>query len=120
MPATAIILPPPLREGDRLNSDEFIRRWEAMPGLKRAELIDGTVFFIPSPVSLFHSDAQGEVYPWLWIYEDVLEKRPNTHPLQRRSRTAGAAKTAATLISAYYRRDQCSTIGKEQLGTMRI
>ena len=47
MPATAIALPPPLREGDRLDSEEFLRRWEAMPELKHAELIDGTVFFMP-------------------------------------------------------------------------
>jgi Uma2 family endonuclease len=34
---------PPLRNGDRLHADEFERRWDAMPDLKRAELIDGTV-----------------------------------------------------------------------------
>jgi len=76
MPATAIALPPLLREGDRLDSDEFLRRWEAMPGLKHAELIDGTVFFMPSPVSVFHSDAHSEIYPWLWIYK---ESTPGCH-----------------------------------------
>jgi Uma2 family endonuclease len=35
---------PPLENGDRLHADEFERRWEAMPDLKRAELIDGTVY----------------------------------------------------------------------------
>src|SRR3982750_3829284 len=35
--------PPPLREGDRLRRDEFERRYNAMPDLKRAELIDGVV-----------------------------------------------------------------------------
>ena len=34
---------PPLIEGDSLNSDEFLFRWEAMPDLARAELIDGIV-----------------------------------------------------------------------------
>jgi len=37
-------IPPPLREGERMTSNEFLRRWEAMPDLKHAELIDGIVF----------------------------------------------------------------------------
>jgi hypothetical protein len=45
------VLRPPLRDGDRLTSDEFMRRWEGMPDLKFAGLIDGVVC-IPSPVSL--------------------------------------------------------------------
>ena len=39
---------PPLESGDRLTRDEFERRYDAMPGLKRAELIDGVVY-VPSP-----------------------------------------------------------------------
>lgn len=34
-------LVPPLRDGDRLTMQEFERPWDAMPNLKRAELIDG-------------------------------------------------------------------------------
>lgn len=34
---------PPLRNGDRLTRDEFERRYDAMPGLRKAELIDGIV-----------------------------------------------------------------------------
>ena len=49
MPMAAPVLLPPLHDGDRLTSDEFIRRWEAMPDLKHAELIDGIVQ-MPSPV----------------------------------------------------------------------
>jgi len=64
-----IALPPPLREGDRLNSAEFLRRWEAMPRLKHAELIGGTVFFMPSPLSAFHSDAHTEMIDWLLAYK---------------------------------------------------
>jgi hypothetical protein len=47
---------PPLRNGDHLTRDEFERRYDAMPDLKKAELIDGVVF-VPSPVSL---DNHGE------------------------------------------------------------
>src|SRR5437660_1488779 len=53
MPLAAHKMPPPLRDGDRLTSDEFMRRWEAMPDLKHAELIDGIVY-MPSPVSRHH------------------------------------------------------------------
>jgi Uma2 family endonuclease len=41
---------PPLEDGDRLTRDEFMRRYEAMPDLKKAELIEGVVH-VPSPVS---------------------------------------------------------------------
>ena len=50
MPMAVHISPPPLLEGDCLTSDEFMLRWEAMPDLKYAELIEGIVH-MPSPVS---------------------------------------------------------------------
>ena len=34
----------PLEHGDHLTAEEFERRWEAMPDLKHAELIDGMVY----------------------------------------------------------------------------
>jgi Uma2 family endonuclease len=40
--------------GDRLSREEFLERWERMPKIKHAELIDGVVY-MPSPVSLPHS-----------------------------------------------------------------
>jgi Uma2 family endonuclease len=39
---------PPLETGDQLSSEEFLRRYEAMPHLKKAELIDGVVY-VASP-----------------------------------------------------------------------
>jgi Uma2 family endonuclease len=41
---------PPLQAGDRLTRPEFERRFDATPGLKKAELIEGTVY-MPPPVS---------------------------------------------------------------------
>ncbi len=35
---------PPLENGDRLNRCEFERRYNAMPHLKKAELIEGVVY----------------------------------------------------------------------------
>jgi hypothetical protein len=40
---------PPLEGGDHLTRDEFERRYEAQPDIKRAELIEGVVY-MPSPV----------------------------------------------------------------------
>ncbi len=47
---------PPLEPGDRLTRAEFERRYEAMPDLKKAELIEGVVY-MPSPV---RADQHGE------------------------------------------------------------
>ncbi|MFN7919924.1 MAG: Uma2 family endonuclease [Bryobacteraceae bacterium] len=67
MPNAAIALPPPLQEGDRLDSAEFLRRWEAMPDLRRAELLGGVVF-MPSPVSSPHGRIHSVFSDWLGFY----------------------------------------------------
>jgi Uma2 family endonuclease len=41
---------PPLEQGDRLTRDEFERRYDAMPELKKAELIEGVVYIMPPAV----------------------------------------------------------------------
>jgi hypothetical protein len=59
---------PPLRDGDRLTRDEFERRYDAMPGLNKAELIEGVVH-MPSPVRLDqHADPHSCLMGWLWVY----------------------------------------------------
>src|SRR5438132_7893426 len=63
----ANVLPPLLRDGDHLTRDEFMRRWEAMPDLKHAELIDGIVY-MPSPVSRKHDRSHGALTGWLFQY----------------------------------------------------
>jgi Uma2 family endonuclease len=67
MSMTAPVLTPPLREDERLTRDEFLRRWEAMPDLKWAELIDGIVH-MPSPISTPHGDYHGRMFAWLAYY----------------------------------------------------
>jgi len=67
MSISAPVSPPPLRGGDRLTSDEFMRRWEAMPDLKHAELIDGIVY-MPSPLSNKHSDFHLALAGWISYY----------------------------------------------------
>src|SRR5262245_55052697 len=44
---------PPLEPGDQLTRAEFERRYDAMPHLKKAELIEGVVY-MPSPVRWNH------------------------------------------------------------------
>src|SRR5262245_6655339 len=59
---------PPLQNGDRLTSAEFERRYDAMPNLKKAELIEGVVY-MPSPVSFEeHGAPHFDVISWLGMY----------------------------------------------------
>jgi Uma2 family endonuclease len=57
----------PLVAGDKLTREEFLRRWEAMPQLKRAELIGGIVY-MPSPLSWKHGIADTHAVTWLGTY----------------------------------------------------
>jgi Uma2 family endonuclease len=69
----------PLQNGDRLTRVEFERRWEATPGLKRAELIEGIVY-VPATIrgdicyapATLREDQHGEplfrLLGWLWTY----------------------------------------------------
>jgi Uma2 family endonuclease len=60
---------PPLENGNRLTRDEFERRYNAMPRLKKAELIEGEVY-MPSPVpQRFHGRQQSHLNFWLAYYE---------------------------------------------------
>ena len=59
--------PPALQNGDRLRSQEFLRRYEAMPDLKKAELIEGIVY-MGSPVSAEHGEPDGLIHTWLGLY----------------------------------------------------
>jgi Uma2 family endonuclease len=58
---------PLLVPGDFLSREEFLRRWEATPHVKRAELIRGVVY-MPSPLSLEHGDIDSHVGGWLSVY----------------------------------------------------
>ena len=59
---------PPLVAGDKLTREEFLRRWEAHPEIKNAELLGGIVF-MPSPLSLEHAETDGDVGGWLFSYK---------------------------------------------------
>lgn len=59
---------PPLEAGDRLSRAEFERRYEAMPDLKKAELIEGVVY-VPAPIRVRrHGSPQFDLIGWLASY----------------------------------------------------
>jgi Uma2 family endonuclease len=62
-----VVRPPGLVTGERLTVEEFLRRWEDLPELKNAELIDGVVY-VPSPVSRIHGDLDTRIHWWLAHY----------------------------------------------------
>ena len=60
---------PPLENGDRLCRAEFERRYNAMPNLKKAELIAGVVY-VPSPVRhRYHGMQHAYLNFWLCAYK---------------------------------------------------
>ena len=62
-----IVRPPGLVTGERMDLEEFLRRWEELPDLKNAELIDGVVY-VGSPVSLEHGSLDTLIHLWLAYY----------------------------------------------------
>lgn len=59
---------PPLRDGDHLTRDEFERRYETMPSVNKAELVEGVVH-MPSPVSAEqHGEPHFDLNGWLFVY----------------------------------------------------
>lgn len=72
---------PPLQNGDHLSREEFRRRYEAMPWLKKAELIEGVVYLpsdisskegssLASPVSnRYHGVPHFKLIGWLAFYQ---------------------------------------------------
>src|SRR4051812_46858081 len=59
---------PALETGDRLSAREFERRYDAMPALKKAELINGVVY-VPSPTRRdLHAVQHQAMATWLGTY----------------------------------------------------
>ena len=59
--------PLPLENGDLMHSREFLRRYERLPHVKKAELIEGVVY-MGSPVSVRHSKPDALIQGWLVAY----------------------------------------------------
>lgn len=60
---------PPLENGDRLTRSEFERRYQAMPQIKKAELIEGIVY-MASPLRFEpHAEPHADIMIWLGNYK---------------------------------------------------
>ncbi len=58
----------PLESGDRLTRDEFERRYETRPDIKKAELVEGVVY-VASPVRIpQHAEPHGQMVFWIGAY----------------------------------------------------
>jgi len=73
MIATTTISPqltiPRLENGDKLTRREFERRYNAMPNLKKAELIEGIVHLMASPLRITnHGNPHARIITWLGNY----------------------------------------------------
>jgi Uma2 family endonuclease len=67
-PAASPSYIPHLESGDRLSRPEFERRYNAMPNVKKAELIEGVVY-VASPLRFEpHAEPHANLMGWLWSY----------------------------------------------------
>jgi Uma2 family endonuclease len=64
-----LLVTPPLENGDRLSRFEFERRYQAMPDVKQAELVEGVVY-MASPLRMrSHGQPHGDLVTWLGTYK---------------------------------------------------
>ena len=68
MPVNPTIKVPHVESGDRLTRPDFERRYQAMPHIKKAELIEGVVY-VASPVRIAnHGRPHAQIIGWLMVY----------------------------------------------------
>ena len=60
---------PPLENGDQLTAFEFERRYQAMPNIKKAELIEGLVYMPAALRFRKHGQPHAYIIGWLAQYE---------------------------------------------------
>jgi Uma2 family endonuclease len=60
---------PPLENGDRLNRHEFERRYNALPYIKKAELIEGVVYMAAALRFRSHAEPHSHLLIWLGNYK---------------------------------------------------
>ncbi len=60
---------PPLENGDKLTRIEFEQRYEAMPNVKKAELIEGIVYMAAALRYKSHGEPHAYIMGWLATYK---------------------------------------------------
>lgn len=68
-PPTSTRVTPPLESGDRLTRSEFERRYQAMPEVKKAELVEGIVYMASPLRAKAHGKPHARIIGWLIAYE---------------------------------------------------
>jgi Uma2 family endonuclease len=68
---------PPLENGDRLSREEFERRYDGMPLLKKAELVEGEVYVASPARHKSHSLPHANLLTWIGTYASAT---PGTEP----------------------------------------
>lgn len=63
-----VTAPSPLYSGDKLTASEFLRRFEAMPEVKKAELIHGIVYMASPVRAKQHGTPDSIMQGWLFTY----------------------------------------------------
>ncbi len=64
-----VVVLPSLENGDRLTRSEFEHRYQAMPHLKKAELIEGVVYVASAVRYRKHGRPHSLIMGWLAIYD---------------------------------------------------
>jgi Uma2 family endonuclease len=59
---------PVLENGDRLTAREFLRRYEMMPDVKKAELVNGVVYMASPVIFNSHAEPHSHIMHWLGSY----------------------------------------------------
>lgn len=59
---------PILENGDHLSAEEFLRRYEAMPDVKKAELINGVVYMASPVRATQHAAPDSLIQTWIGWY----------------------------------------------------
>lgn len=81
MSASSSTKVPRLESGDRLTRYEFERRYQAMPYIKKAELVEGVVY-VASPVRMAnHGRPHARIMAWLtayWVGTPGVDMADNT------------------------------------------
>jgi Uma2 family endonuclease len=67
-PQPPTVQTPPLKSGDHLSAEEFERRFDATPELKKAELINGVVYMPPPVSDGMHAAPHFDMSGWLAMY----------------------------------------------------
>ncbi|NMG60903.1 Uma2 family endonuclease, partial [Geitlerinema sp. P-1104] len=61
-------LMPILENGDRLTRTEFERRYQLLPEVKKAELVEGVVYMASPVRARQHGRPHGFIMGWLMVY----------------------------------------------------